>query len=104
MSYLLDEFIERNGYTAAAVAGDGRVLFLCATIFAGQIGLADGLGSGNGVSERWSYETMRDAAFAWRRWERAGFEREPVGWVRHQPSNRRRSYDNGPPFDEWVAP
>lgn len=49
----------------------------------------------------WTFANMNDAARAWVSW--GTLEPEPNGWIRHQPSNRRRAYrsDN---IHEWVEP
>lgn len=102
----IEQFAHVNCYPMAAQLDDGTAVFVTRTIFAGQIGKAEGVDRADGVIDRWSYETMAEAVRAFVVWHSNGFVDEPLGWVRHQPSNRRRSYDNGPtdPFDEWVAP
>jgi hypothetical protein len=61
-------------------------------VFSDQIIVTDGKFS---VEHRWTYErgngpfTAQDAAIEW---ESRGLKGEPKGWIRHQPSNRRRTY------------
>ena len=59
---------------------------------------------GAGVAERWTYTETGLAWVAMQRWERAGFVGEPEGWVRHQPSDRRRTYRAGGDYTEEVRP
>lgn len=87
----LTEFLTREGYIDGFVRPDGQVAFLLVTAAGqGQIGLG-GRTSEAGVSDRWTFEHPMAAALAFRLWHGYGDD-EPAGWIRHQPSNRRRTY------------
>ena len=76
---------------------DGFYMDVIEEIFTDQIIITDGKFS---VLHRWTYDrgrvgepsspiTAQDAAIEW---ESRNLKGEPWGWVRHQPSNRRRKY------------
>jgi hypothetical protein len=102
----LDEFARENGYLfGRALPGERGVTFLVRSIGAGQIVVGAEASAMAGVSDRYSYPTLAGACVAFGMWEMDGWRGEPYGWVRHQPSNRRRTYNvAGDLVDEWVAP
>lgn len=55
------------------------------------------------VNDRWAYETVSGALTAYMNWiDHIEVMDEPTGWIRHQPSNRRRA--NGDPSQEVIRP
>lgn len=95
-----EDFRQRNGYLITMQAESGLVASLVATVVGGgQIVI----GGPEGVTGRYSYADLGDALIAFMRWDTehrlAG---EPEGWIRHQPSNRRRV--GGDPDQEYVQP
>jgi hypothetical protein len=106
MSGDLQAWCDTQGYVYAAhVPGTPyRVAFVVRTI-TGDLQLCLGaLNSNEGVSDRWSYDDATAAILDMTHWEEQGFEDEPVHWVRHQPSNRRRYWFQDGTKREWVAP
>lgn len=83
------EWRDRMGYVNAWEAGGDRVVALIDTVTGGGQIVA---GTRLGVTDRWTYPTMTEAVEAVVGWLGAGFRDEPMGWTRHQPSNRRRTY------------
>lgn len=98
------DFCAVNGYLDACERAGG-VMFVHDTITAGEIGRSASTDSRDGVSDRWQYQSLVDAIMAWVRLRTDLAAVEPTGWVRHQPSNRRRQYNaDGTCEREWVAP
>lgn len=79
--------------------------WLDATITGGGQIIVGSLDASGGVAHRYSYTTLSKASEAFDRWtESACTDAEPTGWVRHQPSNRRRELTpSGATAIEWVA-
>jgi hypothetical protein len=84
----IDEWGKKNGYLSTLMqSGDHKLIAVLRTISGAQIIRGDQ----KTVEERWSYETTEAALAAFARWvEEWTPDNEPEGWVRHQPSNRRR--------------
>lgn len=99
MTYL-EAWCAENGYLAAAELADSRVVFVNATVTAGEIGA----GTYASVRERFDYASFASALHAWTAWEGRGFAGEPRNWIRHRPSNRRRRMLTERLLYEWVAP
>lgn len=100
----LAHWATENGYAAATLLPDGRVAFVVPTFGGAQIGVG-GMSTAEGVSERFSYESLFGTFVALVAWAQIdGFAGEPSGWIRHQPSNRRRRYADDGSFEEYVAP
>jgi len=99
----LEGFLRRNGYYDGTMTLDGGVVFIRGTA-AGEAHLcvSPSTNDNDGISDIYSYPTLRDARLAWLGWDFKNFAGEPEGWVRHQPSNRRRT--NGDPATEEVRP
>jgi hypothetical protein len=94
-----------NGYSRWRVLDAHTGAWLTTTITGGGQILVGALHAFGGVSQRWSYTTVFDALAAWDDWVLTGCADEPRGWVRHQPSDRRRKYDSaGRCTAEWTAP
>lgn len=84
----LMRFMIEQGYDTVRVEPDGRLVCSLPTAAGGsQIIRGDLLN----VEDRWSYPTRDAALVAVLRWSASGAA-EPEGWIRHQPSNRRRVY------------
>ncbi len=92
----LNKWAKENGYLEAAVRPDGKIVAVLAGIANGQIIVGDEFG----VEERYSYPDLSYAIAHYTVWEHLGFPDEPMGWIRHQPSNRRR--EGGDPSKEIV--
>lgn len=54
------------------------------------------------VNERYTYANRAMALLAFVEWMNVYCRGEPRGWIRHQPSNRRR--ENGDPDKETIRP
>lgn len=93
-----------EGYWRGIALDPWTGAWLLPTIGAAQI-IVGSLDAAGGVAQRYSYQTATDALDAWRQWTTAPLVAvEPDGWVRHQPSNRRRELDHeGNVVVEWVA-
>lgn len=85
----ISEWRDRMGYVNAWDAGGDRVVALVDTVTRGGQIVA---GTRDAVTDRWTYPTMVEAVEAIVGWLGHGFRDEPLGWTRHQPSNRRRTY------------
>lgn len=96
------EFAASHGYWAGDAMPDGRCAFLIPRIWSVDICLGDAPTEEAGISDLYTYPTAALAIAAWEAWRSSSFEGEPVLWVRHQPSNRRRV--EGDPATEFVAP
>lgn len=95
----LAEWRRAERYSLATYMPDGRIVCLLATLLGGgQIVIGDF----RVVHERYSYSSLQDATDAYDEWRRRQWSEEPVGWIRHQPSNRRRT--NGDPAKETTRP
>jgi hypothetical protein len=101
------DFASEQGYDDAVLVGPNTGMFLLVRgALTCQIirGSTDAWG---GVSDRWSYDSWNECVQAWILWKRKGrVGEEPNGWVRHQPSDRRREYSKvtGLVILEWTAP
>lgn len=93
-----------EGYYTGVALDPWTGAWLVPTIGAAQI-IVGSLDATGGVSHRYSYDTATGAMDAWRLWTHCEVvDREPSGWIRHQPSNRRRELDDmGRVVVEWVA-
>lgn len=97
----LNVWCEKNGYVTAAWAGNGKIVAVLPAMFNWQIIVGDEYG----IEERYSYSNSTDAhncLAEFELWKSRNFEGEPEGWIRHQPSNRRRT--NGDPATEYIRP
>lgn len=83
------EWRDRMGYTGAWETPNGTVVALMDTITAGGQIVS---GTRLGVADRWTYPTVVESVDALVGWLSEQFAGEPMGWTRHQPSNRRREY------------
>lgn len=95
-------FAKKHGYWAGECMPDGRVAFVVPRIFTVDICIGDDPTEFAGISETYTYDRPTIAIAAWAAWREAGFDGEPVLWIRHQPSNRRRPA--GDPTQEKVRP
>lgn len=96
-------FLVRNHYITGSYMPDGRVCFVKQTIPGGaQICISSTLDEMSGVSDLYSYDGWLVCSDAWASWAEGSFAGEPEGWVRHQPSNRRRR--DGDPSTEEIRP
>lgn len=93
----LNVWAEENGYVTAAYRLDGKIVAVLPAMFNWQIII----GNEYGVDERYSYDTNR-TLLEFELWKARNFEGEPEGWIRHQPSDRRRT--NGDPATEYIRP
>jgi len=84
------------------VLTDGTVLRVpTSSIYNGQVTRASAQSDKYGTyDEVWSYPSKFEAMAAFDSWD--GLGDAPVGWIRHQPSNRRR--EEGDPGRETVRP
>jgi hypothetical protein len=86
-------------YLLAGTRPDGTLIGVLMTItLAGQIWVGDRWN----VAERYSYPTIDAAITAYDEWCGRDGAGEPDGWIRHQPSNRRR--EDGDPNRETIRP
>jgi len=60
------------------------------------------LGDETTATDRYTYEGVMEAIAAMVLWKALDCKGEPEGWIRHQPSNRRRTH--GDPAKEYVRP
>jgi hypothetical protein len=93
----LEHWRHANHYLYATILEPaGRILFLKRTIGGAVI-----LGTGDefSVNEMFTYE---DEALAVEGVNQAVAGFEPTGWIRHQPSNRRRMYNADGTYTEEV--
>lgn len=80
-------YLDAEGYKMITLLPDGRVAALLPQLF--NVALRAGLDV-YGYSESYSYESYEAAVSGLTEW--SGKEgTEPEGWIRHQPSNRRRT-------------
>lgn len=96
-----------RGYLITRPIDDETIAAVVATIAGGGQILRGGVTEEAGVSDRWTYPSLAAAVCALGAWWLNEWADEPAGWIRHQPSDRRRSYDRDVPtvlVDEWVAP
>ena len=91
----LETWATENGYSMVYQIDD-IIVSLLENPFNTQIVVGDEWG----VKERYSYSTVAEAFVAFIHWTQKECEGEPTGWIRHQPSNRRRK--DGDPNTEWV--
>lgn len=92
---------ERNPWTVweSRPLDDGRWIAMEPTIWHGfRMHVIDDLESDRS-SEMFTFPDPVSAALAFIAWDGSG---EPSGWVRHQPSDRRRP--DGDPSKEYVSP
>lgn len=94
----LEAWCRVQGYVTAARNPRGGIVALEQCIANAQLVVGDEAS----VAERYSYRDFTDAFVAFVRWCAAGFDDEPDGWLRHQPSNRRRR--DGDPAHEEIRP
>lgn len=92
----LEDWAKENGYTVAAYRYDGKIIAVLIAMYNTQIIVGDEFG----VNERYSYPTTLKALIAFDAWKEEDFKDEPEGWIRHQPSNRRRQ--DGDPTKEII--
>ncbi len=97
----LAAFVMACGYEAGVDLGDGRAAFLATTVVGGSQILIGHATAEGGVAERFSYPSITAGHVAWVRWLAVDMTGEPEGWVRHQPSDRRRSYNEDGTVTEW---
>lgn len=83
-------FVATHKYWAGDRMPDGRVAFLIPRIFTVEICIGAEPTEGAGLSETFTYAEPSLAVAAWEMWRTLKFAGEPVLWIRHQPSNRRR--------------
>lgn len=96
-------FLSRNHYLCGTFTLDGRVIFVKRTAAEqGQLCISASLDEMSGISDTYSYPTIKAAWHAWVQWDFKNFVGEPEGWIRHQPSNRRRR--NGNSSTEEIRP
>lgn len=95
-------FVTEHGYWAGDLMPDGRVAFLMPQIFGVDICIGAEATEDAGLTERYSYNDASIALAAWSAWREAEFFGEPVLWIRHRPSNRRRP--SGDASREEVRP
>jgi hypothetical protein len=94
----LKRWAEENGYITAEYKPDGKIVSVLMEMFNAQIVI----GNEFGVDERYSYVDLNKATIGYAIWRANHFEGEPTGWIRHQPSNRRRQ--DGDPETEEIRP
>jgi hypothetical protein len=81
---------------------DGRVAYAIPSLFGAYITVATPDSDEMGFyDEMFTYKTTDDAFRALKAWDGTPGS-EPEGWIRHQPSNRRRK--DGDPARETVRP
>jgi hypothetical protein len=87
-----------QGYQITKWLDDGRAAGLQAQLFSVNIcvGSAEDIA---GYSEAYWYDNAPTAVIQFLKWNGEG---EPEGWIRHTPSNRRRT--GGDPATEYIAP
>jgi hypothetical protein len=98
----LAAFVLANDYWDGRRMPDGRVAFLIPRLFGMDIAIGAEPTEVAGLSDLYSYGDAATAIAAWAIWLVDGFEGEPILWIRHRPSNRRRP--NGMPSSEEVRP
>lgn len=87
-----------EGTMLTRVLPDGRVICLIPRMFGAiDLTLQPHIES-VGPEQVWTYESQADALGAALTWD--GSEGEPMGWIRHRPSNRRR--EDGDPNRETI--
>jgi len=69
-----------------------QVAFVVPTVPGAATIKIGGLSQREGISETYYYDNLLDCMAAAAAWHETGFDGEPQGWVRHVPSNRRRTY------------
>ncbi|HEY7009048.1 MAG TPA: hypothetical protein VH395_08920 [Jatrophihabitantaceae bacterium] len=94
----LQRFVDLNDYILGARLPDGGFAAAASMVANYQIITGNELE----VWHRYSYPDLFTVASAWWEWCRAEFAGEPGGWIRHQPSNRRRP--DGDATREYVRP
>lgn len=100
MSHIVEDVdIACWGFSAYRVLEDGRVAIVLPQVFNTILTVSSPeswrLGCRDDV---FTYMRWQDAVAALEAWDGSG---EPEGWVRHQPSNRRRP--EGDPAWEYVS-
>lgn len=105
----VDRFVGVNGYVFGLVLPrpvSERVGYQVAFVVSGAAGggqiAIGGLSAVEGVYERYSYADVMTAISAYAMWEANDFADEPLGWVRHVPSNRRRTYSSCCAWNDYV--
>ena len=104
MSRFIDEldfilWTRANGMLMARLNPDDSVVGVITTVV-GQGQIIRSLDD-TSVNDRWSYWTVAAALTHYLAWIDSDRD-EPNGWIRHQPSNRRR--EDGDPTREEVRP
>lgn len=94
----LTAWADENGYLTAARKENGDIVAVLVGVSNAQIIVGDKFT----VAERYSYLSTVEAVAEYAIWSSLGFKGEPGGWIRHQPSNRRRT--NGNPAEEYIRP
>lgn len=92
----LKKWAEDNGYFAVHQKEDGTIVALLENPFNTQIIVGEEFS----VNERYTYETKADGLIAYYYWIIKDCVGEPAGWIRHQPSGRRR--EHGDPNKETI--
>ena len=97
----LSLFLIINAYRCGGFMPDGRVCFIRPTLAdQWQVCVSPDLEPDSGISDVYSYWNLTDARKAWVQWDLRNYAGEPEGWIRHQPSDRRRL--NGDPTTEEI--
>lgn len=94
----LEEWGTTNGYSIVWQEQEGRIVALLENPFNTQIIVGDEFS----VNERYTYAQTVEAIWEFIVWTMDGCQGEPKGWIRHQPSNRRRIA--GDPATETIRP
>lgn len=89
-----------DGVALRRVLLDGRIVDVL-PLFLGGVRVARGPADSDGYDETWDFETVSMAMTALALWD-VDRSPEPLGWVRHFPSCRRRTH--GDPRTERIEP
>lgn len=92
----LEKWCKDNGYSLVFPKDETKIVTLLENPFNTQIIVGEEFS----VNERYTYTTSAEAFMAFVRWTQQECEGEPDGWIRHQPSNRRR--EGGDPNKETI--
>ena len=93
-------WVDERGFVATRTLDDRRFLAVVPQLFGAGLLTMTNPGAFPGTwDEGYTYERLADAVDALESWDPAETF-EPLGWIRHRPSNRRRS--GGDPREEYV--